>query len=247
MGIYAKIATSDDTLAAISTIKEFKQGRLEACVSVAMAYEGLDCPSISHIACLTNIRSLPWISQMVARAVRIDPLAGPYETQTAYIFAPKDRLFLQCKEQIEKDQQWARNKAEREKRESSGNSEEKGFGLTSPGGITPVASKITGNLDLPILSDHDNSIMTNSEIEADILKTIESHIRLWAFQNRYNPKRLNTEIFNHFGKARREMTVPELEVCLSYVKKTYPLGRVRGTGRPRVSTKAVPYERRAVQ
>ena len=32
------------------------------------------------------------------------------------------------------------------------------------------------------------------------------------------------------------MTVPELEECLAHVKRTYPMGRIRGTGRPRVRT-----------
>jgi hypothetical protein len=74
--------------------------------------------------------------------------------------------------------------------------------------------------------------MTESEKETGILSQIENHIRLWAFQNRFNPKRINAEIFTHFGKRRREMTVPELEECLSHVKRTYPMGRIRGTGRP---------------
>lgn len=248
IGEYAQIATSEDTPAAVKTIKEFKTGPLGIVVSVGMCYEGLDVPAVSHIACLTNIRSLPWISQMVARAVRIDPLAGPYETQTAYVFAPKDRLFIECKEQIERDQQWIKNKAKREKQEGSGSNEESmGFALTSPGGITPLSSSLASPLKNSVQFDKYTNlpIQTVSEQEGSLLKQIESHIRLWAFQNRFNPKRLNAEILNHFGKARREMTVPELEACLAYVKKTYPMGRIRGTGRPRVPTKAVPYEVRS--
>lgn len=245
IGEHAKIATSDDTPAAVKTIREFKTGPLWIVVSVAMAYEGLDVPSISHIACLTNIRSLPWISQMVARAVRIDPLAGPYETQTAYIFAPKDRLFIQCKNQIESDQMWAREKAEREKREKAESSGEPGeFTLTSPGGITPLESKLSNSLkNIPQIIPYENAgILTISEQEDNLLKDIENHIRLYAFQNRYNPKRINGELFGHFGKGRREMTVAELEACIEYVRKTYPLDRIRGTGRPRVPTRAVRYE-----
>ena len=48
-------------------------------VTVAMAYEGLDAPEVSVIACLTHIRSRPWLEQMIARATRVDPHAGPVE------------------------------------------------------------------------------------------------------------------------------------------------------------------------
>ena len=47
-------------------------------VTVAMAYEGLDVPEVAVVAALTHIRSRPWLEQMVARATRVDPHAGPY-------------------------------------------------------------------------------------------------------------------------------------------------------------------------
>jgi type I site-specific restriction endonuclease len=37
-------------------------------VTVAMAYEGMDCPEVSHVVALTHIRSRPWLEQMIARA-----------------------------------------------------------------------------------------------------------------------------------------------------------------------------------
>jgi hypothetical protein len=45
-------------------------------VTVGMAYEGMDAPEVTHIACLTQIRSVPWLDQMVARATRFDPHGG---------------------------------------------------------------------------------------------------------------------------------------------------------------------------
>ncbi|MCQ8242225.1 helicase-related protein [Rhizosaccharibacter radicis] len=47
-------------------------------VTVAMAYEGLDAPEVAVVAALTHIRSRSWLEQMVARATRVDPRAGPY-------------------------------------------------------------------------------------------------------------------------------------------------------------------------
>lgn len=44
----------------IASFKKFGAG-IDILVTVYMAYEGLDVPSITHIACLTNIRSWPWI------------------------------------------------------------------------------------------------------------------------------------------------------------------------------------------
>ncbi|HET9146737.1 MAG TPA: DEAD/DEAH box helicase family protein, partial [Acetobacteraceae bacterium] len=64
-------------------------------VTVAMAYEGLDAPEVAVVAALTHIRSRPWLEQMVARATRVDPHAGPYEAQRALVFHPDDPLFAQ--------------------------------------------------------------------------------------------------------------------------------------------------------
>jgi len=56
-----------------------KTDKIDVLVTVAMAYEGLNIPAVSHIICLTRIRSAPWIEQMTARANRIDKNGGPYE------------------------------------------------------------------------------------------------------------------------------------------------------------------------
>jgi hypothetical protein len=73
-------------------------------VTVAMAYEGLDVPEIAVVATLTHIRSRPWLEQMVARATRVDPQAGAYETQQALVFHPDDPLFAQFRRRMETEQ-----------------------------------------------------------------------------------------------------------------------------------------------
>ena len=73
-------------------------------VTVGMAYEGMDAPEISHVACLTQIRSVPWLEQMVARATRFDPHGGDYERQRAVIYHPDDPLFRRFRRAIEADQ-----------------------------------------------------------------------------------------------------------------------------------------------
>ncbi len=73
-------------------------------VTVAMAYEGLDAPEVAVVAALTHIRSRPWLEQMIARATRVDPHAGPYEGQRALVFHPDDPLFAKFRHRVETEQ-----------------------------------------------------------------------------------------------------------------------------------------------
>jgi superfamily II DNA or RNA helicase len=62
-GYSGAIATSEDTSQARRAINDFKSGVIDYLVTVAMAYEGLSVKPITHIACLTHIRSVPWLEQ----------------------------------------------------------------------------------------------------------------------------------------------------------------------------------------
>jgi hypothetical protein len=73
-------------------------------ITVAMAYEGLDVPEVAVVAALTHIRSRPWLEQMVARATRVDPYGGAYDTQRALVFHPDDPLFAQFRRRMETEQ-----------------------------------------------------------------------------------------------------------------------------------------------
>jgi len=99
-----RLATSDerdahDTLAAYRLLAE-----PSVLVTVAMAYEGLDAPEVAVVAALTHIRSRPWLEQMVARATRVDPHAGPYEGQEALVFHPDDPFFAKFRWRMEQEQ-----------------------------------------------------------------------------------------------------------------------------------------------
>jgi hypothetical protein len=243
-GISARcaIATSEDSAAALKVINKMKAGKLDVIVTVAMAYEGLSIPEISHIICLTRIRSIPWIEQMTARANRIDPAISTYDEQIGHIFAPADPLFKRVMKQIEKEQLPVMEHRGKSSRQSS--CEEAGDGgfhlEPSPGGITPLSSALTGKREM-VLGQRElppTPGKTSSEIESELLERIEDHIRSYSFQNRFNPKRINGEIFNHFGgKPRRQMTIVELEKCLTHVRETYPLSFLRGSGHVPVSRK----------
>ena len=250
-GFHAEIATSHESTHATMSINKFKSGVTRILVTIAMAYEGLDVPEITHIVCLTNIRSTPWIEQMTARAVRIDRKAGPYETQVGYIFAPDDVYFREIVAQIQKEQLPFVG-PEKEMQMSLFPKEDGAENIQ----ILPLNSKLNGHRTIclggTLEPAFDYAPETPSEIEASLHDQIESHVRQFSFINRYNPKRLNTEIKRHFDKPRAAMTSNELEAVLAYVKKTYPLNgwppspytgqaKSRGGG-VRVRTKAVPWD-----
>jgi hypothetical protein len=132
----ADYATSDDPDRAMIAIRKFKRVHtdafaLDCLVTVAIAYEGLDVPEITHIAALTHIRSVPWIFQMLGRAVRIDYEAGPPRNQHGFVFAPCDALFLKCAKAIrDQQEQWVRDGIE---------------GTAGPGGARPLIFPELGN------------------------------------------------------------------------------------------------------
>jgi superfamily II DNA or RNA helicase len=136
-GLTVRIATSDDSKDAKAALDAFK-GRtkpaLEVLVTVGMAYEGLDVPDITHIACLTRYRSKPWLEQCFARAVRTAP-----GKQCGYIFAPDDPLLNQVVKAIRDEQDGLAKDID---------PLDKPTGPTGPGGeddgrILPLTSKAT--------------------------------------------------------------------------------------------------------
>jgi superfamily II DNA or RNA helicase len=92
----AEIATSEDSTRARQVIQEYKRGVFPVLVTVAMAYEGLSVPEITHTACLTHIRSVPWLEQCFARANR----RAPGKT-CAVVWGPADELFQDAMRTIE--------------------------------------------------------------------------------------------------------------------------------------------------
>lgn len=225
------IATSHDSPQAIKVIRNFKEHKIDIMVTIAMAYEGLDCPSISHIACLTNIRSTPWIEQMIARAVRIDPMAGPYENQIGYVFAPDDFMFHGVVNRIKAEQ----TPIARENKESGKNKNGESKGEKEPD-IIPLSGEITGSREINFGYHNAGSaampniepIKTVSDLENELREKIDKHIREYSFANYYKPARINSEIKDNFSKARQNMTLSELKSCYEYVKYNYPIQKHAG-------------------
>ncbi|MCK5385945.1 MAG: hypothetical protein KAJ39_02085 [Gammaproteobacteria bacterium] len=253
--VSAEIATSHESAEAEMAIKRFKAGITDILVGVAMFYEGFDCKQVSHIIALTHIRTKEWLEQMFARAVRIDPVAGPYETQCGYIFAPDDPSLRKVVSLIESEQSPFVKKQVPQNQASlfDGDCSDESIGDENVYGITPIGSSMTGGREITLGADpkmQETSPQTPSEIEAFLRNQIESHVRQFSFINRHNPKRLNAEIKQFSEKPRSIMTAPELSATLEHIKKIYPLNgggypysqigncaKRRGNGK-RVSTKA---------
>jgi superfamily II DNA or RNA helicase len=71
----------------------------------AMAYEGLDVPSVTHMVILTNVRSVSFLEQVFGRGQRIDH-ESPLKPSQQYCFAfgPNDCLYTSVVGQIQTDQ-----------------------------------------------------------------------------------------------------------------------------------------------
>ena len=256
-GFAAKIAVSDDSPSAHRAIKEFKGwSGLDLLVGVGMFYEGFDCKPLSHVIALTHIRSVPWIEQMVARSVRVDPYGGPYDSQAGYIFAPDDPLFRRAVTHIQKEQlQFVKEPGE--KREKHSNNGEKIPDIIPLGGEVTGHREISFGVDLgqgPPSDYAEEEVFTVSDQEGKIRSIIDKHIREYSHSNYYKPQRINSELKEHFNdKPRADMDLQELRECLTFIENYYPLDRrgviekkagissPRGQGR-RVPTKAQPWQ-----
>lgn len=105
----AQHAAYDDSLAATEAIRRFKRApedasALDALVTVYLAYEGLDVPEITDIACLAYIRSREWIEQMMSRANRMHAPFGGWHDQWGTVNTPNDALMLQLLQEARQDQ-----------------------------------------------------------------------------------------------------------------------------------------------
>jgi superfamily II DNA or RNA helicase len=148
----AEIATSHESIAAQIAMKRFKAGLTDILVGVAMFYEGFSCKQVSHIISLTHIRSQPWLEQMFARAVRVDPDAGPYETQYAYIFTPDDPSLREVASIIEAEQSPFIKKQMPRNHQSLLFDSDSSNGHQEPGGniygIIPLGSALTNGREI---------------------------------------------------------------------------------------------------
>jgi hypothetical protein len=99
--IHFVVATSHDSPEATRSINAFRESaEVNMILTVQMASEGLNCPSLKNLAILSHIRSPNYIEQIIGRATRYDPNGPPYEEQRAQIFCPEDPLMMEVVEKF---------------------------------------------------------------------------------------------------------------------------------------------------
>lgn len=256
-GISAAIATSDDSTKAAKNIEKYKQcgtaHSMDALVTVAMAYEGLDVPPITHIACLTHIRSRPWIEQMLARATRYDAASGPWENQMAFVYVPDDRNMVAIIQAMESEQITAVRGMARDD-----------LGIQAVGeaaprnNITPVGSQAeqsrwsqVGNLfawageewamedganaskpaapaqlTLPTVAPQHLPDLTPSQMEANLRRKIDDYCKdLDRYQFGGKWGETNRRITGQFSVSRGQMSLAQLTKVVVWLEETYNVGR----------------------
>ncbi len=225
LGKDVQIATSDDGVIAKRRIDDFKRGVYKILVTVAMAYEGLNVPEITHICSLTHIRSVPWLEQMIARANRL----APGKTR-AVVFAPADHQFKRARKMIEAEQLVPLANPE-EQLELSSETEKRGEGSgEARPWIIPVGSKAldgsTPSVSAPAATNAPPC--SHSEAEKILRKNIHAHItavlepvnngsKLAIQKILYRRMRLQVP------KPVADMSVKELEKVWVWLREEYPI------------------------
>lgn len=112
------LAISDEGDTGRKALNDFRDhGVGEVLVTCHMAYEGLDCPDLTHVAHCGDIRSIEWNEQAFGRVVRVDnhEKALAPDLQKAFAWFPYDYEMAEVVREIQEDQ--ARSLAERQERE----------------------------------------------------------------------------------------------------------------------------------
>jgi superfamily II DNA or RNA helicase len=235
-GIDALIATSDDSPQAAQAIARYKGRALpsaDALVTVAMAYEGMSVPAVSHIACLTHIRSVPWLEQCFARGNRTAP--GKRE---AFIFAPADKRIRAAIASIEAEQVLGLADAQKA-REGAEAGEFAGVGGGGRPSIRPIGS--AAYREGPEL-DFSNVIRVDTDqprpdgglgphaAEKLLRSEIHKHIETYLGKVNYGSKAARQRILMRKlkdlvgGKAREDCTTEELTLQFAWLKDNARIG-----------------------
>ncbi len=234
-GVKAAIATSDDSALATRNIGRFKEidtkSSIGCLVTVAMAYEGLDVPPVTHIACLTHIRSKPWIEQMIARATRFDAPSGAWEEQMAFIYVPDDRLMCNIIGRMQ-DEQIVAIKARLEEDELEARAARLLPDPSERRTITPVGSgALTRRWSRVGSAPKGENAVAREEIrppslaEAELRERIQDYCknvdvlffgRAWGETNK--------RVVKTFGQSRAHMSLDKLQKVMVWLEEYYPLG-----------------------
>ncbi|RYG68519.1 hypothetical protein EON80_11510 [bacterium] len=235
-GVKAAIATSDNSALATKNINRFKEigtrNAIGCLVTVAMAYEGLDVPPVTHIACLTHIRSKPWIEQMIARATRFDGPAGPWEEQMAFIYVPDDRLMCSIIGRMQ-DEQIVAIKARMEEDEAEemaarmipDPADRRTITPVGSGALTRRWSRVGSAPKSETASEAPADRRTPSQHEAELREQIQDYCKnvdALFFSRQWGET--NKRVVKTFGQSRLHMPLDKLQKVMVWLEEYYPLG-----------------------
>jgi len=233
-----RLATSDERDAR-ETLASFRlRAEPTILVTVAMAYEGLDAPEVAVVAALTQIRSRPWLEQMVARATRVDPNAGPYAAQRALVFHPDDPLFAKFRHRIETEQ-GTLARTPLPKRQSRLPLWLQGqMDAEAAGGIVPLSSNALA-LRYAVLKPGPHFVAGDPAAQSELLElpsvaerrlrrrvgemvaaqAVEDEGALLQVRGQGGYHRYNAVLKRVMGKSRAVMTLQELEAAVGWLER----------------------------
>jgi len=179
-----------------------------------MAYEGLSVPEITHICCLTHIRSVPWLEQCFARGNRLAK-----GKEKAFCFAPRDHMFLKAVKMINSENLVPVDEATTFEIESE--ETVKGEYEKNPW-ITVIGSKAYTEE----INSNDNDIkteLTPSEKEKMIRKSINDKVKKMVGSQRSGSvvmmsKIIHKKIKTIVNKPIADMTAEELEKIQNWIQ-----------------------------
>lgn len=215
-GFHSRIATSDDTPQARRNINDFRRGIFDILNTVGMAYEGLSVKRITHIGCLTEFRSVPWLEQCFGRGNRVMP-----GKTAGHIFGPEDPAFKEAIRMIEREQAVALHDNPFAEMGSSESSQGKGGGEPR---VNPLRS--AAHVDIGPEIDLSIPQVAPSDQEKALKDQIRSMRRLVLQSKRNGAQRSAARLFDlHIrrivDKKLDVMTVEELSSVWQGIRQRY--------------------------
>lgn len=214
--VKAGIATSDDNKLCKDNIARFKQNNflatsLDCLVTVAVAYEGMSVPEISHTALMTMIRAIPWLEQCLARGAR-----NYKDKKACFVYGPKDPKLMKAIKSITAGKILS---ITAENPEPQGDGKEKGESTFSAPQIEALYSNAhTEDIKKPDYSVFvpDQVLESQSHKEKRLRKEITSIINGIVGNSHDGNRKVKEQIFwkrakRIINKPLKELSIPELE------------------------------------
>lgn len=163
----------------------------------------------------------------------MDPLAGPYAEQRAYIYAPDDRPFRECLGYIlsQRTTAIANSPSSTQVLGEGAYPDAQGLLPTdrAESSIQPLRSGVLEMRNQGLWANLATQGQTEMHQETPkerldrLRKTIEQHVRAHEQSRKLSHGTVNRAVYSKFRKSRAAMTESELHKVMQWVHKIYPL------------------------